>query len=49
LGIPEVIERVLSRTPRVKFETIEDVLAADEETRRVAREEVEKLGAPNRK
>jgi 1-deoxy-D-xylulose-5-phosphate reductoisomerase len=43
LGIPEVIERVLSRTPRVKFETMEDVLAADAEARRVAREEVEKL------
>jgi len=27
----------------VKFETMEDVLAADAEARRVAREEVEKL------
>jgi len=43
LGIPEVIERVLSRTPRLRFETMEDVLAADEEARRVAREEVGKL------
>jgi len=46
-GIPEVIERVLSRTPKVKFESMEDVLAADLEARRVAREEAEKLGAPN--
>jgi len=44
LGIPEVIERVLSRTPGVKFESMEDVLAADVEARRKAREEVEKLG-----
>ena len=49
LGIPEVIERVLSRTPRVRFESIEDVLAADVEARRMAGEEVEKLGVPNRK
>jgi 1-deoxy-D-xylulose-5-phosphate reductoisomerase len=44
LGIPEVIERVLSRTPRVKFETMEDVLAADAEARKVAAEVVGKLG-----
>jgi 1-deoxy-D-xylulose-5-phosphate reductoisomerase len=43
LGIPEVIERVLGRTPRVRFETMEDVLAADAEARRMAREEVERL------
>jgi 1-deoxy-D-xylulose-5-phosphate reductoisomerase len=43
LGIPEVIERVLGRTPRVKFGSIEDVLAADAEARRMAAEEVGKL------
>ena len=43
LGIPEVIERVLNRTPRVQFATIEDVLAADNEARRIAREEVSRL------
>ncbi len=43
LGIPEVIERVLGRTPRVRFEKMEDVLAADGEARRMAREEVERL------
>jgi len=44
LGIAEVIERVLSRTPRVKFGSIEDVLAADSEARQIAKEEVAKLG-----
>ncbi len=44
LGIAEVVERVLGRTPKVKFESMEDVLAADLEARKVAREEVEKLG-----
>jgi 1-deoxy-D-xylulose-5-phosphate reductoisomerase len=43
LGIPEVIERVLGRTPRVRFEKMEDVLTADAEARRMAREEVERL------
>ena len=41
-GIAEVIERVLSRTPRMKFEKMEDVLAADAEARRMAKEEVGK-------
>jgi 1-deoxy-D-xylulose-5-phosphate reductoisomerase len=45
LGIAEVIERVLERTPRVKFEKMEDVLTADAEARRMAREEVGKLTA----
>jgi 1-deoxy-D-xylulose-5-phosphate reductoisomerase len=45
LGIAEVIERVLERTPRVKFEKMEDVLTADAEARRMAREEVVKLTA----
>ena len=44
LGIPEVIERVLARTPRVRFEKMEDVLTADAEARRMAREEVARLG-----
>ena len=43
LGIPEVIERVLGRTPRVRFEKMDDVLAADAEARRMAREEVAQL------
>jgi 1-deoxy-D-xylulose-5-phosphate reductoisomerase len=43
LGIPEVIERVLARTPRVRFETMDDVLTADAEARRMAREEVAQL------
>jgi 1-deoxy-D-xylulose-5-phosphate reductoisomerase len=43
LGIPEVIERVLVRTPRVRFEKMDDVLAADAEARRTAKEEVERL------
>ena len=43
LGIPEVIEKVLARTPRIKFEKMDDVLAADNEARRMAKEEVERL------
>lgn len=43
LGIPEVIERVLSRTPRGQLERMEDVLTADAETRRIAQEEVTKV------
>lgn len=39
-GIAEVIERVLARTPRSKMSAISDVLAADSEARRIAREEV---------
>jgi 1-deoxy-D-xylulose-5-phosphate reductoisomerase len=43
LGIPEVIERVLGKMPRVKFEKMDDVLTADLEARRIAKEEVERL------
>jgi 1-deoxy-D-xylulose-5-phosphate reductoisomerase len=43
LGIAEVIERVLTRTPRVRFEKMDDVLEADAEARRTAKEEVERL------
>src|ERR1700732_1474036 len=44
-GISEVIERVLARTPRMKMTAISDVLAADAEARRMAREEISKLPA----
>jgi 1-deoxy-D-xylulose-5-phosphate reductoisomerase len=43
LGIPEVIEAVLGRMPRVRFEKMDDVLTADVEARRMAKEEVERL------
>jgi 1-deoxy-D-xylulose-5-phosphate reductoisomerase len=43
LGISEVIERVLGRTPRTRFEKMDDVLTADAEARRMAREEVDRL------
>src|ERR1700730_2631891 len=43
LGIPEVIERGLGRTPRTRFESMEDVLTADAEARRMASEEVQRL------
>ena len=43
LGIPEVIDRVLSRTPGVRFQNMDDVLAADAEARRQASEEVGRL------
>jgi 1-deoxy-D-xylulose-5-phosphate reductoisomerase len=43
LGIAEVIERMLGRMPRVRFEKIDDVLTADAEARRMAKEEVERL------
>ena len=42
-GIPEVIESVLRRTPRMRFEKMEDVLTADAEARRIAREEVARI------
>ncbi len=41
-GIAEVIERVLTRTLRINISAIGDVLAADSEARRMAREEVER-------
>src|SRR4030088_3242044 len=43
LGIPEVIERVLTRMPKVEFSKMDDVLAADGEARRMAKEEVARL------
>jgi 1-deoxy-D-xylulose-5-phosphate reductoisomerase len=42
-GIAEVIESVLARMPRVKFENMSDVLAADAEARRMAKDEVARL------
>jgi 1-deoxy-D-xylulose-5-phosphate reductoisomerase len=42
-GIAEVIESVLARTPRMRFEKMDDVLAADAEARRMAKEEVNRL------
>jgi 1-deoxy-D-xylulose-5-phosphate reductoisomerase len=44
-GIAEVIESVLDRTPKLGIASIEDVLAADGEARRMAREEVERKAA----
>ena len=44
-GIVEVIERVLARTRTVKIAAISDVLAADSEARRMAREEVGRMAA----
>jgi len=45
LGIAAVIERVLSRMPGGSFCKMEDVLAADQEARRIAREEVKRARA----
>jgi 1-deoxy-D-xylulose-5-phosphate reductoisomerase len=45
LGIAEVVEAVLSRTTRVRIEKMEDVLSADAEARRIAKEEVSRLAA----
>jgi 1-deoxy-D-xylulose-5-phosphate reductoisomerase len=44
-AIAEVIEGVMTRTPRVKMASISDVLEADLEARRMAREEVERKAA----
>jgi len=46
MGIPEVVERVLARTPRTKLASIDDVLAADATARRQAAEEVAALSSP---
>ncbi len=43
LGIPEVIESVLGQTPRMRFDKMEDVLTADAEARRMAKEAVDRL------
>jgi 1-deoxy-D-xylulose-5-phosphate reductoisomerase len=43
LGIAEVLERVLERTAKTKFGSMEDVLAADAEARRLASEQVAEI------
>ena len=43
VGIAEVVQSVLTRTPRMKIEKMGDVLAADTDARRMAREEVSRL------
>jgi 1-deoxy-D-xylulose-5-phosphate reductoisomerase len=40
-GIAQTIEQVLDRTPQVRLGSIDDVLAADAEARRLAREAIE--------
>jgi 1-deoxy-D-xylulose-5-phosphate reductoisomerase len=45
LGIPEVVERVLERTPRVKIDQMDEVLAADAEARRMGKEEVNRVAS----
>jgi 1-deoxy-D-xylulose-5-phosphate reductoisomerase len=45
LGIAEVIEAVLARTPRTKFSSMDDVLSADAEARRQAAEQLTRLAA----
>jgi 1-deoxy-D-xylulose-5-phosphate reductoisomerase len=45
LGISEVVEAVLARTPAAKFSTIAEVLSADAEARRQASEEVTRLSS----
>jgi 1-deoxy-D-xylulose-5-phosphate reductoisomerase len=44
-AIAEVIEGVMTRTPQIKMSSISDVLEADLEARRMAREEVERKAA----
>jgi len=45
LGVSEVIEGALGRAPRIRFSSIDAVLAADAEARRLASEEVARLSA----
>jgi 1-deoxy-D-xylulose-5-phosphate reductoisomerase len=40
-GIAQIIEQVLERMPKLRLDTMDDVLAADAEARRLAREEIE--------
>jgi 1-deoxy-D-xylulose 5-phosphate reductoisomerase len=44
--IPQVIEDVLSETKADKLESIQEVLEADEEARRVTRRRLEQRGKP---
>jgi 1-deoxy-D-xylulose-5-phosphate reductoisomerase len=43
LGIPRIIEEVMTRTPRAHFNSLEDVLEGDREARQRAREQVARL------
>jgi 1-deoxy-D-xylulose-5-phosphate reductoisomerase len=43
LGISEVVESVLSKTPGAKFNSIDDVLSADAEARRLAADAISSL------
>jgi 1-deoxy-D-xylulose-5-phosphate reductoisomerase len=45
LGIPEVVEFVLSKTPAKKFSSINDVLAADAQARRQAHDGISQLSS----
>jgi 1-deoxy-D-xylulose-5-phosphate reductoisomerase len=45
LGIPEIVEAVLARTPRIRIDKMDDVLAADREARQIAKEEVSRLAS----
>jgi 1-deoxy-D-xylulose-5-phosphate reductoisomerase len=45
LGIPEIVEAVLARTPRILIDKMDDVLAADREARQIAKEEVSRLAS----
>jgi 1-deoxy-D-xylulose-5-phosphate reductoisomerase len=47
-GIAAAIERVLDKMPHAAVRSIDDVLAADAEARRLAREAVARLGSPSR-
>ncbi|HUO35257.1 MAG TPA: 1-deoxy-D-xylulose-5-phosphate reductoisomerase [Candidatus Acidoferrum sp.] len=49
LGIPAVIERVLEKIPQTPVRSIEDVLAADAEARRLAREAVDAVARRSRR
>jgi 1-deoxy-D-xylulose-5-phosphate reductoisomerase len=40
-GIAQTIETVLAKTPNMRLGTMDDVLAADAEARRLAREVIE--------
>jgi 1-deoxy-D-xylulose-5-phosphate reductoisomerase len=43
LGIPRVIEEVMTRTPRVHLTSLDDVLESDREARQRAREQVSRF------
>lgn len=45
LGVPKVIEEVMRQTPRVRFNSLDDVLASDREARQRALEQVARFSA----